>query len=295
MGQDVGRTTFSRRDRQHYRAKVQRCLDALADDAARAPVRPGRADDRHRGRAQPGRRTTSARRSSAADVLRGDRRRRVPVRARPLEPRAQPAAAAAARATSGGTWSTSCSTSSRSPAPRPATAGSQLAVIGILPTLRAPPPRRSTRSRPTTATAAQRADARRSRRADPARHRRRRPVGPHEVGARAPGGRLRLDRARGGVHVDAAAPAGAPGVVRRLLERRAVPGGRAAGGRRELAVPARLAAVGGDPDPAVRAVLRRAHARSCATRACGRGCGSASGGSPRSSTCSRRTAATSRR
>ncbi|WP_232661793.1 glutamate--cysteine ligase [Pseudonocardia sp. TRM90224] len=30
MGQDVDRTTFSRRDRQNYRAKVQRCLDALA-------------------------------------------------------------------------------------------------------------------------------------------------------------------------------------------------------------------------------------------------------------------------
>jgi hypothetical protein len=30
MGQDVDRTTFSRRDRQTYRAKVQRCLDALA-------------------------------------------------------------------------------------------------------------------------------------------------------------------------------------------------------------------------------------------------------------------------
>jgi hypothetical protein len=30
MGQDVDRTTFSRRDRQRYRAKVQRCLDALA-------------------------------------------------------------------------------------------------------------------------------------------------------------------------------------------------------------------------------------------------------------------------
>ncbi|MDN5933075.1 MAG: glutamate--cysteine ligase [Pseudonocardia sp.] len=30
MGQDVDRTTFSRRDRQMYRAKVQRCLDALA-------------------------------------------------------------------------------------------------------------------------------------------------------------------------------------------------------------------------------------------------------------------------
>ncbi len=30
MGQDVDRRTFSRRDRQHYRAKVQRCLDALA-------------------------------------------------------------------------------------------------------------------------------------------------------------------------------------------------------------------------------------------------------------------------
>lgn len=30
MGQDVDRTTFSRRDRQRYRAKVQECLDALA-------------------------------------------------------------------------------------------------------------------------------------------------------------------------------------------------------------------------------------------------------------------------
>ena len=30
MGQDVGRTTFSRRDRQQYRAKVQQCLDVLA-------------------------------------------------------------------------------------------------------------------------------------------------------------------------------------------------------------------------------------------------------------------------
>lgn len=30
MGQDVDRTVFSRRDRQHYRVKVQRCLDTLA-------------------------------------------------------------------------------------------------------------------------------------------------------------------------------------------------------------------------------------------------------------------------
>ena len=30
MGQDVGRTTFSRRDRQQFRAKVQQCLDVLA-------------------------------------------------------------------------------------------------------------------------------------------------------------------------------------------------------------------------------------------------------------------------
>jgi hypothetical protein len=30
MGQDVDRTTFSRQDRQRYRANVQRCLDALA-------------------------------------------------------------------------------------------------------------------------------------------------------------------------------------------------------------------------------------------------------------------------
>ncbi len=30
MGQDVDRATFSRQDRQHYRAKMQRCLDTLA-------------------------------------------------------------------------------------------------------------------------------------------------------------------------------------------------------------------------------------------------------------------------
>src|SRR5690349_13289309 len=30
MGQDVDRTTFSRHDRQRYRANVRRCLDALA-------------------------------------------------------------------------------------------------------------------------------------------------------------------------------------------------------------------------------------------------------------------------
>ena len=83
---------------------------------------------------------------------------------------------------------------------------------------------------------------------------------------------------------------GVPG----LLERGAVPGGRAAGRRRELPVPARCAAVGGDTHPAVRAVRATCARPSCATRAYGPGCGSASGGSNRSSTCSPRTAATSR-
>ena len=40
LGQDVDRTTFSRQDRQNYRAKVQRCLDARPRILREGRLRP---------------------------------------------------------------------------------------------------------------------------------------------------------------------------------------------------------------------------------------------------------------
>ena len=191
---------------------------------------------------------------------RRDRRAGVPVRAGALEPRAQPATAPAARRASGATSSTSSSTIWRSPGPRRRTSrrpGS--AVIGILPTLGRRHLVADALSAEDRYAAAQRADAHRPRRADPARHRpaaTRSATGAQDrlpTSTRSPP-RRRARRCSCTCRCH-------PDVVRGVLERGAVPGGRAAGGRRELAVPARRAAVGGDPDPAVRAVVRRAPAR----------------------------------
>ena len=63
----------------------------------------------------------------------------------------------------------------------------------------------------------------------------------------------------------------------------------------ELAVPARPGAVARDPGRRCSSRPPTPAARSSRPRGCARGCGSASAGSPRSSTCSRRTSATSRR
>src|SRR6185312_2199882 len=63
----------------------------------------------------------------------------------------------------------------------------------------------------------------------------------------------RLDRAGGGRHQPAAAPAGATGAVRGLLQRRTGGHRRAAGDRRQLPVPARPGALAGDTAAAVRA------------------------------------------
>ena len=60
-------------------------------------------------------------------------------------------------------------------------------------------------------------------------------------------------------------------------------------------VPARQASCGARPASRCSSRPPTPAARSSRSRACGRGCGSASAGSPRSSTCSRRTCATSRR
>ena len=87
----------------------------------------------------------------------------------------------------------------------------------------------------------------------------------------------------------------APGVVRRLLERGTGDRGGAGGRRGELAVPVRQGAVARDPDRRCSTRPPTPARTSSRSRACGRGCGSASAGSPRSSTCSRRTCATSPR
>ena len=90
---------------------------------------------------------------------------------------------------------------------------------------------------------AQRADLRGPRRGHADRDRRR----------RAAAHRRGQHHARGRLHQRAAAPAGQPGRVRPLLERRPGDRGRAGRAGRQLAVPVRPAAVARDPDHAVRA------------------------------------------
>ena len=86
-----------------------------------------------------------------------------------------------------------------------------------------------------------------------------------------------------------------PERVRRALERRAGDRRRPARARRELAVLLRQASCGARPGSRCSSRPPTPARRSSRPRACARGCGSASAGSPRSSTCSRRTSATSRR
>ena len=88
---------------------------------------------------------------------------------------------------------------------------------------------------------AQRADVRGARRGDADRHR----------GARAPAHPRRQHHAGGRLHQRPAAPAGHPGGVRQLLERRPGGGRDPGGGRRQLAVPVRQGTVAREPDPTV--------------------------------------------
>ena len=67
------------------------------------------------------------------------------------------------------------------------------------------------------------------------------------------------------------------------------------GARRQFAVPVRQASSGRRPVPSCSCRPPTPGRRSCGTRGCGRRCSSANAGSPRSSTCSRRTCGTSRR
>src|SRR5690242_20838956 len=102
-------------------------------DAARAPVRPRRADDRRRGGAQPRRRRPGTRAAQLAGARRVARRG-LPAGAGPLEPGAQPAA----RPLPGDQWRrfehqlTDQLGLARTAADA---CGARLAVIGILPTI----------------------------------------------------------------------------------------------------------------------------------------------------------------
>ena len=133
--------------------------------------------------------------------------------------------------------------------------------------------------------AAQRADLRRPRRGHADRDRRRRAAA-HLRGQHHPRGRL---------HQRAAARPGQPGRLRALLERGPGHRGRAGGAGGELPVPVRQASCGTRPGSRCSSRPPTPARTSSRSRACGPGCGSASAGSPRCSTCSRRTSGTSRR
>ena len=164
-------------------------------------------------------------------------------------------------------------------------ADATIVLIGILPTLTPRPPGARQPLQQRAVPGPQRADRRGPRRGHRARH-------PWRGTA---ADLHRLDRAGGGVHQRAVPPAGLAGHVRRLLERLAVD--RRHPGRRSART--RLTCTGNSsgrrpgspcssrpPTPVRTSSRRRGYAP---------GSGSASGGSPRSSTCSRRTCATSRR
>ena len=246
MGDDVAATVFSREDRQRYRAKVKRCLDVFARmlSEARFDARPGL--DRPRDRAQPHRRggRSGARQREGA---RGDRRRRLPDRARAVQRRDQrrPALAERQRALRARARRAHQPQQRRGEGPRRRRAHGD----GRDPADgHRPPPQRGVLQRQPALRAAQRADLRRPRRG---------PRHPHR-GRRAARDLRGHDHARGRLHERAAAPAGRPVGVRRALERRAGDRRRPARAGRQLAVLLRQGAVARDAHPALRAGHRHA-------------------------------------
>ena len=220
-----------------------------------------------------------------AEVLQRDRQRRLPDRARPVQHRDQRAAAAAGRRRNASELETELRASLNDAEERADTAGAHIVMIGILPTLGpSTSPSESLSANPRYALLNEQIFAARGEDCTSPS------TGPERLATSA----------------DTIAPEAActsvqfhlqvsPQEFAAELERRAVHRRRAARARRQLAVPLRQGALARDADRAVRAGHRHPSARSSRTRACGRGCGSASAGSPRSSTSSRRTSATSRR
>ena len=223
-----------------------------------------------------------------AEVLGRDRRPGLPDRARPVQHRDQRAAAAAAPATVARRARDRASgPASTTPTSVANEVGAHMVMIGILPTLRREHLTERHALAPTRATRCST-----SRSSPPAARTSRIDID----GVERLSTPRRLDRARGGLHQHPVPPAGQPGDVRRATgtPSQAIAGVQLAVGAnspflfgKELWRETRIAAV--------RAGHRHPAARSSRRRACGRGCGSASAGSPRSSTCSRRTSATSRR
>ena len=170
--------------------------------------------------------------------------------------------------------------------PSSRTAGAHMVMIGILPTLDGEHLDAERAQRQPALRAAQRADLRRARR------------GPRRSTSAASSG-CRPTPTRSRPRRRARASSSTAGRARRRSPRywNAVAGDRRRPGRRrrQLAVPPRQGAVARDPHRRCSSRPPTPAATSSRRRACARGCGSASAGSPRSSTCSRRTSATSRR
>ena len=258
MGQDVDRTLFSRRDRQTYRSKVQRCLDALTlmlrehpfardEPMTGVEVELNLVDDDELVPALRGRQVLDAIGGAEFQSELGRWNLELNLPPRPLP---------------GDEWRhfehqlTDQLGLARAAAD---SCGARLAVIGILPTIE---PRHlvvdalSTEDRYVVLN-----EQLMSARGEPIRL---------DIAGDDPSGRHSVAPDHLFADFDSIAPEAActsmqlhlqvhPDAFAGLLERRAVPGGRAAGGGGELAVPAAVAAVGRDADPAVRAVLRRAH------------------------------------
>ena len=106
---------------------------------------------------------------------------------------------------------------------------------------------------------------------------------------------VRLDRAGGGLHQHPVPRADLARPVRGVLERLPGDRGRPGGGGARTRRTCWARSCGARPGSRSSSRRPTPAARSSRRRASGRGCGSASAGSPRSSTCSRRTSATSRR
>ena len=286
MGEEVAATVFTREDRQRYREKVKRCLDVFARMLAE---RASTASTRSFGLEIELNLTDETGDPAMANAAgaRGDRRPRLPDRAR----RSSTSRSTSRRGCSPATvFAELEETRPREPQPRRgAGAHGRRAHDDDRDPADARPSSTSTRDalqRQPALPAAQRADLRRPRRGPRDRHRRRR-AAVDATPTRSPPRR----RAR----ACSCTSRSSPSAFARALERRAGDRRRAARGRRQLAVLLRQASCGARRASRCSSRPPTRARRSSRPRACARACGSASAGSPRSSTSSRRTSATSRR
>ena len=183
---------------------------------------------------------------------------------------------------------TACARSLNDAEAKSAEVGAHMVMIGILPTLARRPPEPGDAERQPALQAAQRADPR-----APAARTSSIDIAGRRSGCDTTADSIMPEAACTSTqfHVQTSARSSFAGVLERLPGDRRRPARASAPTRRTCSARSCGARPGSrcssrPPTPA---------ARSSRRRACGRGCGSASAGSPRSSTCSRRTSATSRR